>query len=234
MSRNDSNRDSDYMLKSDARVRSVRRDAENAENLTTVGYVPGSDQTRAFPGDEKFPFVKDVPDVTGPTLYRKSFGLSGGLPTLGNPLPLATGVFDYETLPEVDVRGHRAFALFGVYWPKTDEQAGGSGLLSLICEASLAPLEATGPSTDVFFPIGVVDPTLNLPAIEPGYAYRNFFSSEFRLNPFLGLNPPFPNLGVPRQFTLIFDVSWYRDVRVRCADLATDGAYLQLNYMRMR
>lgn len=234
MSRNDSNRDSDYMLKSDARVRSVRRDAENAENITTVGYVPGSDQTRAFPGDEKFPFVKDVPDVTGPTLYRKSIGLSGGLPTLGNPLPLASSSLLFETLPEVDVRGHRAFALFGVYWPKTDQQAGGSGTLSLICEASLAPLEATGLQDNVWYPIGVVDPTLNVPAIDPGYAYRRFYSSEFRLDPFVGLNPPFPNLVAPLLFTLVFDVSWYRDVRVRCADLVTDGAYLQLNYMRMR
>lgn len=233
MSRNDQNRDSDYMLKSEARVRSVRRDAESDENLTTVGYVPGSDQTRAFPGDEKFPFVKDVPDVTGPTLYRKSIDFTGGFSNLINPLPLASATYDYETLAEVDVRGHRAFALFGVYWPAA-EQGVGSGTLSLITEASLEPLEATGPNFPIYFPIGVVDPQLNVPAIEPGYAYRNFYSSEFRLDPWVGYQPPFPQVG-PRQFTLIFDVSWYRDVRVRCADLVVDkGTFLQLSYMRMR
>jgi hypothetical protein len=221
VSRNDSNRDSDYMLKSDARVRSVRRDAENAENITTVGYVPGSDQTRAFPGDEKFPFVKDVPDVTGPTLYRPLDKL--------NPAEVFA---DYETLPSVDVRGHRAFALFGVYTPG-QIQGVGTGLLSLVVEAALEPVTATAPSVQTWYPIGVVDPTLNAPAIEPGFAYRRFYASEFRLDPWAGFTPPFPLSG-PIPFTLIYDVSWYRDVRVRCAELSAAATSLRLNYMRMR
>lgn len=231
MSRNDPMRDSDYMLQGDARVRSVRRDGEDDENLQPIAYVPGSDKARAFPGDEKFPFVKDVPDVTGPTLYRKSFSIVEGVQVLSDPLPLATTLADYQILDPVDVRGHRAFALFGIYWPKAAQT--GFGTLSLVVEAALSPLESTGPSTPVWFPIGVVDPTLNVPAIEPGFAYRNFFSSEFRLDPWAGLQPPFAPVA-ERYFTLIFDVSWYRDVRVRCADLVTDAAYLQLSYMRMR
>jgi len=240
VSRNDPSRDSDYMLKSEARVRSVRRDAENAENVTTVGYTPGSDQTRAFPGDEKFPFVKDVPDVTGPTLYRKSIESIGdeGL-NLINPLPSASSLTSYETLSAVDVRGHRAFALFGIYFPAVDQQTEtGLGLLNIIAEASLEPIEASSSST-VWYPIGVVDPVLNAPAIAPGYAYRRFFASEFRLDPWAGYVPPapFPPSG-PVPFTLVFDVSWYREIRIRCAELVSplprDGTFLQLNYMRMR
>jgi hypothetical protein len=221
VSRNDPTRDSDYMLQGDARTRAIRRDSEDDENLQPVAYVPGSDKARAFPGDEKFPFVKDVPDVTGPTLYRPLDKL--------NPAEVFA---DYETLPSVDVRGHRAFALFGVYTPG-QIQGVGTGLLSLVVEAALEPVTATAPSVQTWYPIGVVDPTLNAPAIEPGFAYRRFYASEFRLDPWAGFTPPFPLSG-PIPFTLIYDVSWYRDVRVRCAELSAAATSLRLNYMRMR
>jgi hypothetical protein len=221
VSRNDPMRDSDYMLQGDARTRAIRRDSEDDENLQPVAYVPGSDKARAFPGDEKFPFVKDVPDVTGPIPYRQL-----------DSLPVATSLADYQILEAVDVRGHRAFALFGSYFVSLDEQGAGS-VLSLVVEAALTPLESTGSAAPVWFPIGVVDPTLNTPAIEPGFAYRNFFASEFRLDPWINITPPFIPPQEPRNFTLIFDVSWYRDLRVRCADLVAPSG-LQLSYMRMR
>lgn len=230
MSTNDSRRDADYTLTGDAQARAVRRDAEDDQPVKPIAYVPGSQRARAFPGDDKFPFVKDVSDVTGPDEYRKS--IQGG--SFTNPLPLASDLTGYETLGEVDVRGHRAFCLFGLYTPAFAQQGGGTGLLSLICEASFAPFAPTSYTFDTWVPIGVVNPVLNTPAIAPGYAYREFHSSEFRLNPWTGYQqPPYPNAGTV-SFTLVFDVSWYRKVRIRCADLVSDAAYLDLRFFRQR
>jgi hypothetical protein len=237
VSTNDARRDADYSRSEDAQVRAVRRDAEDDQPIQVAGYVPGTDRARAFPGDEKFPFVKDVPDVTGPDEYRKSVVKA----SLVNPLPFAATLGDYETLPEIDIRGSRGLVLMGIYVPGSDLQLGGQGLLSVICEASLEPFAPTTPSLlgEVWVPIGVVDPTLRTPAIQPGFAYRNFFSSEFRLDPWVGyVAPPFPT--VPAVvFTLVFDVSWYRKVRFRVAELAPGQqlpvlTYLDLRYFRQR
>lgn len=231
MSTNDRRSAADYSSLDDAQVRSVRRDAEDDEQISTIGYVPGSQRARAFPGDDKFPFVKDVPDVVGPLEYRKSFVGTG--PT--NPLPLATSVSQYDTGAAIDVRGQRTLVLMGAYLSGVSLAGAAEGLLSVVCEASLAPFtpSQTFGTLDVWFPIGVVDPTLTTPAIEPGFAYRRFYSSEFRFDPLI--NQPAPHVGpVSSLWTLVFDVSGYRQIRFRTADLVSAAAFLDLRYYFQR
>jgi hypothetical protein len=235
VSTSDGRSNADYTRLTEATARAVRRDAEDDQPVQVVGYVPGTDRARAFPGDEKFPFVKDVPDVTGPDEYRKSKINSKNL---NNPIPLTVDLSGYEVLPEIDIRGSCGLVLMGTYYPNfiQQQQIGGQGLLTLICEAVLGPQPppTTAVGDELWKPIGVVNPTLVTPAIAPGYAYRKFYSSEFRLDPWDGYPPPPFPFSPPVEFTLVFDVSWYRKVRFKVADLVTDNAYLDLSYFRQR
>lgn len=214
-------RDQQYTQLENMPSRGVRREAGDDEPITTIGYVPGSDKARAVPGDEDFPYFKDPTDVRGP------FVLLDGVPPLADPL--SPSLADYADTIEIDVRGQRTLVLVLTYTPSNSGGVG-SGTLSLIPQARL---EATPGEAAAWATIGVVDPTLNTPAIGQSYAYRNIHATELRLNPFVNLTPPFP-APAAITMTLVFDVSGYRDFRFRYADLLGATSTLKLDYYLQR
>lgn len=219
----------------------IRR--ENGQASLTVGYAPGGGAApRAMPGDQKFPFVKDVPDVEGP-IWLRDGRISVPDPPLApfttDPLPFVATPADYETSPVLDVRGIRQVLVFLRYWAGLDQEGQASiGVLSVVPQAAFepAPQGATFPAVgdQEWMPLGVVDPALNLPAIAPGYAYRRIYSTELRLDP--GYTPagPQPYLVGPHELTLAFDVGPYDVFRLRYGDVvaATSSLYARAYLMR--
>lgn len=236
MSADDTRRDEAFLRLDEVESRSVRRDGGDDAPITQMGYSPGSQQARAIPGDAKFPFFKDPPDVSGPFEYRTSDVIPPAK-TLTNPLPFVGGfgfgspLDIYQNGPAIDVRGISQLAAVLTYLPGTitmQEVTTGVGILSIIAEHALQPFEASSVDEPYWVPIGVVNPILHTPAVVPGYAYRDIFSSEFRWQPFAGLVNPLP-INTPLRQTLVFDVSSYQQFRFRFADLAAGGGELQNN-----
>lgn len=201
--------------------RNVRREAGDDEPITPIGYVPGSDKARPFPGDEDFPYVKDPTDVRGP------FELLDGTPPLVDQQ--SPTLADYAETVAIDVRGQRTLVLVLAYTPSNSGGVG-TGTLSLLPQARL---EAMPGDAAAWATIGVVDPTLNTPAIGQSYAYRNVYATELRLDPFVGLTPPYPAPALITM-TLVFDVSGYREFRFRYADLLGATSTLKLDYYLQR
>lgn len=199
------NRDQRYNRAEELGARAIRRDGSDGASVLEIGYQPGSMPARAWPGDEDFPYVKDPSDLQGPFEYYDGSA------------PLATALVDYAIGDSIDVAGMRQLVLVLRYSP-TVSGGGAVGTLSVLPEGLLDPETPTG-QTAAWIPIGVVDPTLNRPAIGGGYAYRNVYSTELRFDPFVGLTPPFANPG-PQALTLAFDVSIYRRFRFRFGDVA--------------
>jgi hypothetical protein len=226
-------RQADYRNLEEVDVTSTRRDDGRA--FVVSGYSPGSAALggRAFPGDQKFPFVKDVPDVEGPIDLRDGYAIVDEVSVaMVNPLPFAATAFDYETSPEIDVRGIRQVLVFLRYYAGVDEQLAGEGVLSVIPEAAFFPAPAA--TEQQWMPIGVVNPVLNVPAIQPGFAFRHVFSTELRLDPgYTGLAPQPYTVG-PFELTLAFDVGPYDVFRLRYADVVSNASTLYARAYTMR
>jgi hypothetical protein len=212
----------------------IRR--ENGQASLTVGYAPGGGAaTKAVPGDQKFPYFKDVPDVEGPVWLRDGFIANPGpplQPITANPLPLVVTADDYETSPVLDVRGIRQVLVFARYWSGLDgDPLSGVGVLSVVPQAAFEPSPEV---SQEWMPIGVVDPVLYTPAIEPGFAFRRVYSTELRYDP--GYTPlgPQPYLEGPHELTLVFDVGPYDVFRLRYGDLVTASSSLYARAYRMR
>jgi hypothetical protein len=238
-------RDEDFSTIEDARVRRVRRDGgQDDQGVTTIGYVPGSQRAQPFPGDDKFPFVKDVTDIEGPKFCRDgAVALDpGNPPTIVNPLPQVTDPFlpagtpgAYEISPEFDVRPYRQLMFVFSYFPGPSapgpDPVLAAGLLSIVPEVQVMPFTPQqAPNLSPWQPIGVVNPVLELPAVVPGFGYRRVYSTELRFDgAFTGPPPAVPQpvpYGIGRPLTLAFDVSAYRDLRIKYGDLITDSSTL--------
>lgn len=225
-------RPADYRSLEEVDVITTRRGENQA--FVVSGYSPGGSGLagRPVPGDQKFPFFKDVPDVEGPVFLRDGAVSEDLIVVVTNPLPLATAVSGYDTSPELDVRGIRQVLVFLRYFAAV-EMGAGVGVLSLVPQASFLP----SPSQESeWMTIGVVNPTLNAPAIEPGYAFRHVFSTELRLDPGYTGDPanPQPYGRGPYELTLAFDVGPYDVFRLRYADVVANLSTLYARAYLMR
>lgn len=160
---------------------------------------------RPQPGDATFPFVKDPPQLFGPSLYTENALLEDV--TANNP---------YVEAPAVDVRGARHLMLYVDL-----RQRGGEvippdptfqGSLSILPEAGIK----TEAGQVIWWPVGVVDAILAEDGIpSPGYSERNVFQTELIWNPRAGISPaPLPLSGRFR-LVLAFDVDYYFSFRFR-------------------
>ena len=213
----------DYRRLADAQVGNVRRDG-GGRSIGVVGYSPGGNglAAKAVPGDQKFPFFKDVPDVEGPIQLRD--GLVTAAAVVTNALPLVTSPYlaedavgGYERSPTIDVRGIRVATLVLDYYPGVSGQPPAAlGELSLIFQHRIDPFNPTGTETaeSQFRTTGVVDPTLNVPGIVQSYAMQRVYPRELRLSPsFTAAGDVATALGTPAPISLDFDVSRYDEIR---------------------
>jgi hypothetical protein len=212
MSRN--RRDQDFRRLGDARAADIRRGGEGA--VEPVGYSPGGgSRTKAIPGDEKFPFFKDVPDVVGP--YRAIELAELLADVVQNPLPQVAAEGDLLALDPIDVRGIRLLTTFVEYY-------GDGGELILVPDGLTYEPEdgATGTGQELWYPIGVIDPTLTtVGAVLVGGGFRRFYATELRMDG-TALTP-----AAAARATLVFDVAPYREIRFRVGDtVATAGLNL--------
>lgn len=212
----------------DAAVNNLRRRGDGAPTL--MGYKPGTNEAATpITGDDKFAYFKDTPDIT---VVYQLFGLvylGDGPAILPDPnLPYASDsptpdIDAFAELPHLDVRHARALAVFIEYFPN-------SGMLELIAEGGIRPpgFRASGDPdrTIKWFPLGVLDstldptPTTNL--FLPGGAVRQVYSSELRWDgQALAIDQPIRDV-------VVFDVSWYTDVRLRVADVITEDSGLNV------
>lgn len=238
-------RGADYRRLQDAQVGRVRR-GDGERSLLITGYAPGGDalKGRPTPGDQKFPFFKDVPDVAGPYALRETengFGIAPGnlnvLPQVSDPYADEGDQGAYERSPLVDVRGIRQLVLVADYI-LGDE---GTGELSIIPQARLQPVRVTGNELEdeQFRTIGVVDPTIVVPGVVQSYGMRRCYPTELRIapnydpaNPLIPV-PIAPNTSVP--VTLAFDVGIYDEFRFMWGELTgATRPTLRARYFLMR
>ena len=234
-----SRRDADFRQLQDAQVGKVRR--ADGRPLVVTGYSPGGDalKARPMPGDQKFPFVKDPPDVTGPFRLTPPVDIdtSGAPFVVLNPIPGPPFVADQvgaqlQVLGPIDVRGIELITLFLEYYA-TDPQGAATPELILIPQVLLErppatpPLGVAGPPRSDFFPIGVVDPTLVTPGtFLPCYARRITYASELNID---GAGAAFTTQG-PCQQALIFEVSVYNEIQFLVGDAGVTDSGLDAFY----
>jgi hypothetical protein len=207
-------RDRDFSDLRDVDVRGLRRDTANP---AVVGYSPSSGgRPKVWPGDEKFPFIKDPPDIEGPIQYKTptTFSIEA---TVSNPIPLVTELDDYLVLDLVDVKAWRLFTLYMTYFPGN----GDTGVLSLVPRA-----EREDNSGDMY-PVGVVDGTLTATALIPGGGRRATYATE--------LSTAAAGISAPASIkkTLVFDVSTFSKFQILAGD-EVEGSGLNLFYTLMR
>jgi len=237
-------RPQDFRRLEDAQVTQVRR-GEAERSLVVTGYSPGGSAQHALPtpGDQKFPFVKDVPDVMGPLELRN--GEVDDTATVVNALPLVTDPYlvppdpgAYERSPIIDTRGIRVVTLVLDYFPGDNGQFAGLGELSLILQERVQPINPTGTETaeSQFRTTGVVDPTLNVPGLVQSYAMQRVYPRELRLAPnFVPGGAAVPvALGIPVPITLDFDVGRYDEIRFLWGDTVSAVASLRARAFLMR
>lgn len=209
-----SNRNYDYLPGDEAPFRRLRTRAPDGIG---VAYSPENDErARAWPGDAKFPFAMQPPDVEAPQVYRDR-DVAGPLPlvVLGTgPVDLAA---NYEVLPELDVRGSRLLVMYVTYAPS------GASALSLVPQAGL---QHKGSAE--WYSVGVVDPTLDvMTSVQPiNYGFRNMVLSELRV--------PSSGAGDVANVVASFDVSSFATFRLLVGDTAVADATLGLAVARMR
>ncbi len=211
-----------FRREEDAQQVDIRRDA--GEPIVVGGYVPGrGDRARPIPGDEQFPYFKDVPALLKPRRLLGPVRESGGAVVPAPNLPLVAIPADLLAF-EIDVRGIRAVTLFINY-------LGDAGTLELVVDGAIElPEQGSGNNPNVqFFPIGVVDPTLNTAgALLNCGAWREHFATELRMDA-TAFTP-----ASPCDDTLVFDVNIYSVFRVRVGDLAVATSGLNLLYVLQR
>lgn len=196
-----------------------RRDAEGPSSGPTMGFITKDGAPRPVTGDS-LPHVKDPPQITLPAVYGKDI-----------PLPQVTQVGDYWVGQPIPTEGYRLLELIMFYTP-TDIGGGvGAGELSVLAEKRLLLRDPTSNAEPyVWVPQGVVNPVLNTPAIEPGYAWRSFYQSELRFLPFA------VSAGAPTELaiSLTFDVSTAPAWRFRFGDLDGSTSVLSVSYLLQR
>jgi len=207
-------RNADFRNLQDAAISRVRRGDERPPDA--MGYSPGGDALRAkaVPGDQKFPFFKDVPDVEGPFRLTSAVKTDGGKPpVVANPIPTAPFASpDWRaalaSTELIDVRGVRLLNLVVLYYPSSQNVVGD---LILIPDAVFATPPEAAPGALSPTPIGVVDPTLTTPGTFPqGFARRRTYASEFNFS--AGAVLALDTDG-PATETLVFDVAPYNEIR---------------------
>ena len=209
-----SRRNQDYRRIRDAQVAEVRRGS--SESVEPMGYSPGgAARSRPIPGDEKFPFFKDVPDVEGPYRLGAITEIDDGVV---NPIPQVAVAADLSILETIDVRGIRLLTCFFEYFPD-------DGQLIIVPDGMTYEPEDLDASAgqEQWFPIGVVDPVLTVVGpLLTGGGFRYVYSTELRING-AGLD-----FSTPIRLTAVFDVAPYREMRLRVGDT---GAAAGLNIL---
>lgn len=227
----------DFLPRGRAAVQRVRRESGDADAAVIAYQDPGSG-AQTFPGDSKFPFVKDPPDVERLVRLRRSY--DPDTQQTSNPIPTTTVLADFEASSPIDTTGFRELRLILGYFP----QAVTVAQLSLIPEARIFDSnvpQASAAVADNFAPIGVVEPCLFVTdtttgdvSIADGYAFRRFYQTELRFNPFLNRDAPVA-FTEPATLMLVFDVRTYRGFRFRFAELEGGvTSFLDLSYVLMR
>ncbi len=204
----------DFSKRRDAQVRELRR----GDGVPTVvaGYLPGGGgRPRPHPGDEKFPFVKDVPDVEGPVRYIEPALFTDD--TIDNPIPLVGAQADYLTLAAIDTGGIRLLTLFIEYFPGTI-----ASILSILPQGELDD------DSDEWFPFGVVDGAIVASTTVDCGGARKTFATELQFDA-AGIVVP-----ASCREALVFDVSTHRDVRFLVGDTVSALSGLNLHYTLMR
>ncbi len=206
----------DYTQNSDLGVDRLRRGQDEDPNILTA-YKPAGGRARSIPGDERFPYFKDIPDTLEPVRYLPIVELDGQN-VVQNPIPQVPPEADFLNGPVIDVSGYRLLTLFLEYF-------GDGGQLVLVPEARIdLPEDSTANDPNQqFFPISVIDPTINpaapvnTPIITCG-GVRFAFATELRIDG-TALTPA----ASCRQIW-VFDVNTYLDFRFRIGDtVATAG-----------
>lgn len=209
-----------YSRVRDAMIRDLRR--VDGTPSVVAGYLPGNaGRPKPHPGDEKFPFVKDPPDIEGPTRYIEAVELSQEGNVL-NPIPLVADFADYLVLDQIDVGGWRLLTFFIEFFP--DDATDPDGVLSIIPEQTLG-------DTDEWFPVGFVDGVVT-PSTITGLcaASRESFAMDIRFNETeSGVAQP----SACRE-TLDFDVTTKHNMRLRVGDVASAASGLNLWYTLTR
>lgn len=202
----------DYLTEAEAAEAEVRRGSD--DNFVVSGYSALDGKGLPVPGDRKFPFVKDPPDVERAVQYLENVQFTGE-GNVQNPIPLVAAPGDYAIGDPIDVGGRRLLMLWIEYY------RAGSGVLSLVPEGSI---DEAG-----FYPIGLVDSALTTPSILPAGAWRETHPTELRLGTGATTSPT-----VPVRQTLVFDVGVYKNFRFRYGDVASGASGLNLYYTLMR
>lgn len=215
-----------------ARDYGTRKPRAEHSDGALVGYAPSAGVgTRAFPGDEDFPFVKDPPAV-GQTVQWRHATKAHTSPAE----PLALRATPESTYP-VDVGGHRILDLTVRFYPVDQSGTLSEIVLGIFPEAGIvlppqshdAPVGSLSNITDddqntIWVPIGVVDPVLRgmqpvLPGSDtsfhpPCMAYRNIYATQLNLT---GTASTSFATARPCMTTLAFDVTPYKKFRVKVA-----------------
>lgn len=208
-----------YTREADARVRDIRRGPGQSAGL--MGYQPGGAQgPRPFPGDVRFPYVMQPPDLDETTFYKE-----GELPLV--QVATVDTVSSLAVLPSIDVRGWRSLALH------IDVDAEPSTFLAgyqaaIVPQASytveaVQPLpNKPVPFEDTWRCVGVLDATLHtggslssltppLPLMPLLFALRNAHMTQINLP--VGIQAVASQPPLPFATTLVFDVSPYARYR---------------------
>lgn len=173
---------------------------------TVTAYKPLGGRPKAVPGDERFPFFKDVSDILEPVRYLEPVELDGNN-VVQNPLPVIADQSDFLNGPVVDVAGYRLVTFYLQYFAD-------NGSLIVVPEARIDLPEASASNnvSTEFFPIGVIDPSLTVvspPVILPCGGSRHMYATELRMD---GLGMPTTD---PCKLSVVFDVAPYLDFRLR-------------------
>ena len=222
-------------LEDDAQVANTRR-GQGERSIVTTGYVPGgpAEAAKPIPGDQKFPFFKDVSDV-GPTIRLFEPAKFTGL-VVDNPIPgPVDGDTDLDTFAvsqEIDVRGIATIITVQQYFPE-DVAAAGSRLI-ILPQFQIALPESPGANpTSLWVPVGVVDPmqTASNAPVDLCFTQRPASATEI-IRDAAGLQTTTGD--GPSTFGLVWDVQGYNTWRFLIADQFSDAAGLNMFYMTQR
>lgn len=208
----------DHVREQDAAIDNLRASGEGTPDV--IGYKPGSEKARSWPGDDRFPFVKDPPDLLGPYRYIAPAQV---LPSsVSNPIPfIDADAANLLALDDIDVSGWRLLRLDITYY-----QADPTGRLLLIIDGRREATEGGDPQNPVLttVPVGVLDNTLLTQNLLPGGNRRRVHASE------LVIDIPAGTLANPITTSLTFGVEEHRTVRFRVGDLVVATSGLDLFY----
>lgn len=205
----------DIATRADEAVRGLRR-GNGTPNIVGGYLVSPSGRAQANPGDEKFPYIKDPPDIEGPVRYITPTQLNGE-GGVDNPIPLVAVFDDFLILDLIDVAETRILTLFQAYYP-------GAADASL----SIVPEVQRDDNTGDWYSAGVVDGTITASTFVPGGGVRTTYATELA-SPAAGLTSP-----DSIKKALSFDVGDHRTFRLRVGDTVSAFSGLDLFYSLMR